>query len=255
MANRLSTLMPSPRAIRWLFTAARTCAPKRVDSIDDDEQDRDQQRDGDEEQPVDGEVEPHEADRAVQIGRQVHRLLVRSVDIGRRCDRDEHDADGQQALIEFAGVIKSPEEHALEHDAGRGGGDERDRQRREERPAECVHQRDGDVAAEHGEAAVRQVDEIHHPERHRQPDRHQEQQHPVGEAVEQHAEDGRHGRQPTRRCCRVMFFMRSGSLLRVLRILDVRHAIELDVAQAHCRPSRRGGCRPSGRYRAFPDRS
>ena len=52
----------------------------------------------------------------------------------------------------------------------------------------AVHQRHGDVAADHGEAAVRQVDEIHHPERHRQPDRQQEQQHPVGEAVEQDAE-------------------------------------------------------------------
>ena len=30
MANAPSTLMPSPRAIRWLSTAARTCAPKRV---------------------------------------------------------------------------------------------------------------------------------------------------------------------------------------------------------------------------------
>ena len=35
---------------------------------------------------------------------------------------------------------------------------------------------------------MRQVDEIHHPERHRQAHRQEEQQHPVGKAVEQNAE-------------------------------------------------------------------
>ena len=40
MANKQSTLMPSPRAMRWLFTAARTCAPKRVYLDGDDEQRR-----------------------------------------------------------------------------------------------------------------------------------------------------------------------------------------------------------------------
>ena len=35
---------------------------------------------------------------------------------------------------------------------------------------------------------MRQVDEIHHPERHGQANRQEEQQHPVGKAVEQDAE-------------------------------------------------------------------
>ena len=56
---------------------------------------------------------------------------------------------------------------------------------------EIVHQRDGDIAAEHREGAVREVDEIHQPERHRQPDRQHEQQHAVSEAVEQDTENGR----------------------------------------------------------------
>jgi len=64
-----------------------------------------------------------------------------------------------------------------------------DRQGGQERPLQIVHQRDGDVAAEHGEAAVRQVDEVHHPQRHRQPHRQQEQQHPVGKPVEQDARE------------------------------------------------------------------
>ena len=73
---------------------------------------------------------------------------------------------------------------------------------------------------------MRQVDEVHHPERHRQPDREQEQQHPVGEAVKQHAEHWRHERQPSRLCNVVQ-------LLHPLlhRILDVLDLVDLDVEQ------------------------
>ena len=42
-----------------------------------------------------------------------------------------------------------------------------------------------DVAAEHGERAVREVDEVHQPHRHRQPDADQEQQAAVRDAIEQ----------------------------------------------------------------------
>ena len=73
----------------------------------EDQQKRDQQRDADKEQPVNGEVQAGEGDRAAQIGRQLHRLIDRAVDIGRRRDRDEDDADGQQALFEIARIDRS----------------------------------------------------------------------------------------------------------------------------------------------------
>jgi hypothetical protein len=95
-------------------------------------------------------------------------------------------------LVEIAGVVEATKDCAFKDDACHGGGDECDGQCRKERPADKVHQGDRDIAAEHGEAAMRQVDEIHHPERHRQPDRQQKQQHSVSDAVEQHAEDRRH---------------------------------------------------------------
>ena len=185
--------------MRWLSTAARTCAPKRVYSSAATSSKRDHERDADQEQPIDAEGEPEDRHRAAQIGRHLHRLLDRAVDVGGDRDRHEDEADGEQHLVEIARAVEAAVEHALEHDADERGGEERERQRREERPPETVHQRDGDVAAEHREGAVREVDEIHHPQRHRQPDRQQEQQHPVGEAVEQDADHGAdhggHGRQ------------------------------------------------------------
>jgi hypothetical protein len=53
-----------------------------------------------------------------------------------------------------------------------------------------LHQQHGDVAAGHGESAVREVDEIHQAHGHRQAHRQDEQQHAVGDTVKkkgQHA--------------------------------------------------------------------
>ena len=88
--------------MRWLSTAARTCAPKRVYSSASDEQQRDDQRDADQEQPVDAEVQAEDGQGAAQIGRHLHRLLDRAVDIGRGRDRHEHEPDGEQHLVEIA---------------------------------------------------------------------------------------------------------------------------------------------------------
>jgi hypothetical protein len=128
--------------------------------------------------------------RTAQIVRHPHRLLDRTVEIGRDGNGDEGQSDGEQYLVEIACPIKPAIEHALEHDAHQRGPEKRERQRRKERPLEIVHQRDGDIAAEHRESAVREIDEIHHPEGHGQPDRQQEQQHAVGKAVEQDADHG-----------------------------------------------------------------
>ena len=59
--------------------------------------------------------------------------------------------------------------------------------------AQRVHRRHHDVAAEHGEAHLRQVDELHHPHGHREADGDDEQQHAIGEAVEQNGEQRAHG--------------------------------------------------------------
>jgi hypothetical protein len=151
---------------------------------------RDQKRHADQEQPVHAERLAHDRDGAAQVGRNIQGLLDGAVDIGRDRHGDEDDADRQQALVEIGRPVEAPVKHALEHHAHGRRRYERQRQRGQERPAERVRQGHGDIAAEHGEAAMRQVDEIHHPERHRQPDRQEKQQHPVGKAVEQDAEGG-----------------------------------------------------------------
>ena len=83
-----------------------------------------------------------------------------------------------------------PVQRALEHRAEQRGADEGQRQAGQERHAGAVHQQHRDVAARHRERAVRQVDEVHQPQRHRQADGQDEQQHAVGDAVEEHGQHG-----------------------------------------------------------------
>src|SRR3972149_4905855 len=123
--NARSTSRPSPRAMRWLSTAARTCAPKRVHS------------------------NPATSARAITTA---------------PATRNSRNPPRRPA-------------HEGRHDEGRG-------QRREKRPARLVDERHGDVAPQHAEAAMREVDEVHHPQRDREAHREQKKQHPVGEAVE-----------------------------------------------------------------------
>jgi hypothetical protein len=135
------------------------------------QQQRDHQRDPDQEQAVDPESEAEHRHRAAQIAGHLHRLLDRAVHVGRHRHCDEREPDGEKDLVELARPVESAVQDTLEQDADDGGGQKRERQGREKRPLEIVHQGDGDVAAEHREGAVREVDEIHHPERDRQPDR------------------------------------------------------------------------------------
>ncbi len=81
-------------------------------------------------------------------------------------------------------------ERALKQRAQQRSGDEGDRQPGEERHAGPVHQHQRDITARHGEGAMRQVDEIHQPERDGEPACQHEQQHAIGDPVEQ---NGQHG--------------------------------------------------------------
>ena len=78
---------------------------------------------------------PEEVDRPRNKAGSLHRLLDGAEEIGRGRHRDEGKADREQHLVEVAGAIEPPVEHALEEDADDRSRDEGDRQRREERPA------------------------------------------------------------------------------------------------------------------------
>ena len=122
--------------------------------------------------------------------RDHHELLRRAHHVVDRRHRHEHEADREQHLLEMAPGVDVDIERALEQRADRGGHDESERQRGEERHAQPVDEDHRDVAAGHGEGAVGEIDEVHEAERDRQPARQHEQQHAVGDSVEQ---DGQHG--------------------------------------------------------------
>ena len=130
-------------------------------------------------------------------------------------------------LIELAGAIEPPKQHRARSTTLTSAAHRRTRNgsvARNGKPIP-VHQRDGDVTAEHREAAMREVDEVHHAERDRQPDRQQEQQHAVGEAVEQNAE--KRGAKSWRRVASTC-----AASSRLNGILDVLDLVELDVDAA-----------------------
>ena len=188
-ANTRLTLMPRPAAAVALSTLARTWLPNRVFSMMYCSATVSAATTTIRKMPVDAEVEPEKVHLAAQVRRQRHRLLRRAEEIRRDRDRHEHEADREQHLVEVARLVQSLVERPLEDDADDGRRDERDGQRREERHAEPRHQQHADVTADHRERAVREVDEVHQPERHRQPDGDDEQQAAVRDAVEQHADD------------------------------------------------------------------
>ena len=124
----------------------------------------------------------------LQPARQLHEDLARSHDVVDRGDRHEHEADGEQHLVEMRLAIDMHIQRALEDQSDQRAEQEGERQGREKRHAQPVDQDDGAIAAGHGEGAMRQIDEIHQPERHREPACQHEQQHAVGDTVEQNGQ-------------------------------------------------------------------
>ena len=104
-------------------------------------------------------------------------------------DENENEADGEKYLVKLAGAIKPAIEQPLEHSAERHGGEEAERQGRAEADMRAVHRQHDDVAAEHGESAVGEVDEPHQPHRHRKPDGDDEQHRAGGQAAQQDADE------------------------------------------------------------------
>ena len=122
------------------------------------------------------------------------KLLLRAHQVVDRGDRHEDEADREQHLVEMAAGVEVAIERALEHAR---------RSRRWTRKASGSAAKNGtperlistraDIAAGHREGAVGEVDEVHQPERDRQPAGQHEQQHAVGDAVEQDGEQRGHG--------------------------------------------------------------
>jgi hypothetical protein len=149
---------------------------------------------GDDEQPIVAHAQHQRAvadlGAAAQPAGQLHDLLGGTHEVVGRGHGHEGQADGEQHLVQVGPVVERAIQRALQHRPQQRRAGEGDGQADQEGHAEPLHQHDRDVAAGHGEGAMGQVDEIHQAHGHRQAHREDEQQHPVGDAVE---EDGEHG--------------------------------------------------------------
>ena len=122
-------------------------------------------------------------------------MLLRADEIVDRRHRHEDQADGEEHLVEMAPLVDMDIEGALEEEPDERAGDEDQRQGEEEIHAPAIDQEHADEAAGHGEGAMGEVDEIHDAERDGESDCKDEQDHPIGDAVE---EDRQHGRRSHR---------------------------------------------------------
>jgi hypothetical protein len=143
---------------------------------------------------VRGNAAEADVDWPAQRVRQRYRLQRRAEQVVGDADDAERDADGHQHLGQLRGAVDAPIEQLLQ----RQGDDHRSRHRQqhgdpvtEAEIAGCIGR---DVAADHREGAVRQVDHLHQAHRHRQADRDDEQDHAVGQGVGSDAEQGLHRR-------------------------------------------------------------
>ena len=152
--------------------------------------DREQPADHDDQQPIASDADAEDLEAPLQHARNLDEHLLRAHHVVDRGDRHEHQTDGEQHLVEVALVVDVHIERALEQRADQRGDDEGDGKTGEERQAGAVDQHQRDVAARHGERAMGEIDEIHQPERDRQPACQHEQQHAIGNPVEQ---NGQHG--------------------------------------------------------------
>ena len=94
-------------------------------------------------------------------GRQDELLVLRADQQRHRGDRDEDEADGEQHLVELGRPIEPGIEQSLEHDADGGDDDEPERERGHEAEPPAPHAQHDDVAAQHGEGAMGEIDEAH----------------------------------------------------------------------------------------------
>src|SRR5215510_10141053 len=172
----------------WIVDRSPQAAAEAGPRQDELQRDRQQPADDDDEQAVLSDIEAEQVDLALQHAGQLDVLLLRPHDVIDRRHRHEHEADGEQHLVEMRLGIDVNVEGALEQRPNGGRYHEGQRQRGKERNAIAVDQDERDIAARHGERAVGEIDEIHQAERDGKPTGQHEQQHAVGDSIEQNGQ-------------------------------------------------------------------
>ena len=118
------------------------------------------------EQAIDRIDTADQRDRPVEPGGRRERAHFASPNLSDDVDDHERDTDRQEDLVEVP-PAEAPQEQRLEHEAEHA---ERKRRREHREPERTSGLDDGerDVRPEHVERAVREVDDIHHPEHERE---------------------------------------------------------------------------------------
>ena len=120
----------------------------------------------------------------VRNGGMLRGIELAAPDHRDRLVEEQRQAERRQHLIERAAAVERPQYDDLEHDRHQRSRDEgeRNRERIGLRPGQRRHQ---EVAADHEQRAVGEVDDPHDAEHQRHADRHQEQHHSELKAVEE----------------------------------------------------------------------
>ncbi len=126
-------------------------------------------------------------ERAAQLGRTAHRLLLGAPDDLGHVAQDQHQGVGEEQLVELFLAVEVAEEHPL-HDAAQRRDEQRGPQGGEPEAAavepDPLHDLERGVGPQHVEGAVREVQHPQHAEDEREPRRDQEEEHRGGEPAE-----------------------------------------------------------------------
>jgi hypothetical protein len=155
------------------------------------EADRDRQPRADDDEPPDGiEQAAHQRHRTREQFRHRQAQRFRAPHELHALVDEQNDAEGRHHVVEMVARVELPKHQQFERERKCERRGKRQHQRREEAAGEAV-ERHRQIGAQHVLNAVREVDEVHHPEHQRQPGRDQEQQHPELQPVEDLYEEKR----------------------------------------------------------------
>ncbi len=130
-------LMPSDSAMRRLSTAARICAPMRVRSKPSQRPTTMRDPDHDEDDAVRTIARHAEIDLTLQSGGRTSGWFSGPSSQCHRGDHHEHEADGEEHLVELGRPVEPGIQQALEEHAHGGGGHESEGKGGHEAEAPC----------------------------------------------------------------------------------------------------------------------
>src|SRR5262249_10594928 len=110
--------------------------------------------DHDQENTVGAVIQKTEIELTAQCVRKKQRLVLGTNPNRHRGNKDKHEADGEEHLVEFGGFVETHIKQPLQNGTDGRGDDEPENERGKESDAPISHRQDDYVTAEHGEGAM-----------------------------------------------------------------------------------------------------